>query len=435
MKYTIKNFGIILTMLVGTASGVFAQSADTLTLSEAVRMAIKHSPSLEAGEAALDQAKAQYDEIASYAQPQLFGDASYTRIDPVISIPFGNQVFVTEPNNAYNGQFTLQQPIWTFGRLDAEDRAAKSGITSATDNLEQFKAQAAYQTTQIYYAILTTDEGIRVEQDQVKVLQGNLSDAAQREQQGTATSLDTLNIQARISGIQSQIADLQSGRRKQVAGLRRILGMAPGAPINVTRPAPSSQLSEDVTMLDSIAEQQRPEIKLAHDAENSARLQINAVKESNDPLLSANVTGGYKDGYLPNLTQGKFNWTGNVNLHVPILDGGRTHAQVDEAEAQFREAEARTEDVKLGVESDVEQALADLQSSRSRVKLTEVQIQQAQQAYNIAEVRYKNGAATNLDVLTAQSALEQARLQQAQLMFSLELSQYNLNKAIGTPMW
>ena len=67
--------------------------------------------------------------------------------------------------------------------------------------------------------------------------------------------------------------------------------------------------------------------------------------------------------------------------------------------------------------------------------LTKVQIDQAQQAYDIAEVRYKNGVATNLDVLTAQSALEQAKLQQAQLMFNLELSQYNLNKAVGTPMW
>ncbi len=435
MKHKMKNFGIILALTLGFASAIRAQNGDTLTLSQAVQMALKHSPSLQAGEAAIDQAKAQYNEIASYAQPQLFGDASYTRIDPVISIPFGNQVFVTEPHNAYNGQFTLQQPLWTFGRLDAEDRVAKSGITTATDNLESYKAMAAYSTTQVYYAILTTDEGIRVEEDQVKVLQGNLTDADQREKEGTATSLDTLNIQARISQTQSQIADLQASRRKQVAGLRRLIGMAPGTPVNVTRPSQSSTLPEDVNTLDSIAVQQRPEIMAAMDAENSAKLQINASKEGNDPLLSANITGGFKDGYLPNLTQGKFNWTGGVDFHVPILDGGLNHAQVDEAEAQYREAQAHTEDVKLGIENDVEQALADLQSSRSRLKLTDIQIQQAQQAYDVAQVRYKNGAATSLDVLTAQSALEQARLEQAQLMFSLELSQYNLNKAVGMPMW
>jgi outer membrane protein len=439
MKYEMKNIGIILALTIGFASGLKAQSADTLTLSQAVMMAIKHSPSLEAGMAAIDQAKAQLNETESYALPQFAGDATYTRIDPVVTIPISlpgfSETFVTEANNNYNANFNLQQALWAFGRYDAAESVAESGIKSAQDNLDAYKAQAAYGTTQIYYSILTTDEGIRVEQDQVSVLQSDLADADQRVKQGTATSLDTLNIVARISQTQSEIADLQASRRKQVAGLRRILGMAPGAPVNVTRPAQSAQLPEDVNMLDSIADKQRPEIVMAKDAENTALLQIDNAKHNNDPLLSANITGGYKNGYLPDLNQEKLNWIGTIEFHVPILDGGRTHAQEDEATAQYREAQAHTEDTKLGVENDVEQALADLQSSRARLKLTGVQIEQAQQAYDIAQVRYKNGAATNLDVLTAQSALEQAKLQQAQLMFSLELSQYNLNKAIGTPMW
>src|ERR1019366_901810 len=108
-----------------------------------------------------------------------------------------------------------------------------------------------------------------------------LADADQREKQGTATALDTLNIQARISQTQSEIADLQASRRKQIAGLRRILGMTPGTPVNVARPSPSTQLPEDANVLDSIAEKQRPEIMMAKDAENTARLQIDAARTSN----------------------------------------------------------------------------------------------------------------------------------------------------------
>jgi outer membrane protein len=435
MKYEMRNFGIILILSMGLASGVQAQSSDTLTLAQAVQMAIRNSPSFAEGEAAIDRAKAQYRETESYAYPQLAADASYTRIDPVISIPFGSQVFVTQPNNNYNGNLNMQQPLWSFGRFEAEDKVAESGIKSATDNLDQFRAQAAYQTTQAYYNLLTADEGIRVEQEQVKVLEGNLSDARKREQQGTATSLDTLNIQARISQTQSQIDELESTRRKQASMLRRLLGMAPGTSVNVTRPPTALSLPEREDTLESLAEKQRPELIAAEDAENTAKFQIDAASNNNDPLLTTNVVGGVKDGYLPNLTQPKLNWAGTVSLHVPILDGGRTHAQVDEAAAEYRAAQARTEDAKRGVQNDIEQALADLQSSRLRLGLTKFQIEQARQAYNIAQVRYQNGAATNLDVLTAQSALEQAELNQAQLMFSLELSEYNLNRAVGTPMW
>ena len=431
-----RNFlGAMLIFSLAPITRVLAQSTDTLTLAQAVQIAIRNSPSFAEGEAAVDRAKAQYRETESYAYPQLAGDASYTRIDPVISIPFGNQVFVTEANNNYNGNLNVQQPLWSFGRFEAEDKVAESGIKSATDNLDQYRAQAAYQTTQVYYQVLTTDEGLNVEREQVSVLEGNLSDARKRVQQGTATSLDTLDIQARISQTESQIDELESSRTKQVSMLRRLLGMAPGTPVNVTRPPTALGLPEQEDTLLSIAEKQRPELIAAEDAENTAKLQIDAARNNNDALLTTNVVGGVKDGYLPNLTQPKLNWAGTVSLHVPILDGGRTHAQVDEAAAEYRAAQARTEDAKRGVQSDIEQALADLQSSRSRLGLVKIQIDQARQAYQVAQVRYENGAATNLDVLTAQSALEQAELNQAQLLFGVQLSEYNLNRAVGTPMW
>ena len=437
MYYQIRNFGIITIALAGFTWQARSQTADTLHLSlaDAVHMAIQNSTGMVQSEAAVDEAKARYREIRSYAYPQLAADASYTRIDPVITIAFGNQSFSTMPHDNYNGALTLQQPLWSFGRFEAEYDVAESGIKSATDNLDLAKEQTAYQTTQAYYGLLTTDKAITVEQEQVRVLQGNLADAQKREAQGTATSLDVLNIQARISQTQSQIADLQSTRLKQVAMMRRLLGMSPGQNIAVTQPAPASTLPQQEDSLLSLAQKQRAELVSAEDAENTARLQVESARNNNDPLLTTNVTGGVKDGYLPDLTQPKLNWAGTVSLHVPILDGGRTHAQVDEAEAEYRAAQARTEDVKRGVQSDIEQALADLASSQERVNLVQTQIDQAQQAFNIAQVRYQNGVATNLDVLTAQSAVEQAELQQAQLEYNFELSQYNLNRAVGTVIW
>jgi len=412
-----------------------AQNGETLTLAEAIRLAVDKAPTSLEAQAALDAAKSHVDEIDSYAYPHLAADASYTRIDPVISIPFGNQVFTTQPNNNYNGNLNVQQLITAFGREGANDRAARSGIKTAEDNLSGAKTMAAFQTVQVYYALLTTDEAIRVENDQLKVLNDDLGISEQREKQGVSTSLDPLSTKVRISTIQSQISDLSSSRKKQESGLRRLVGFKPGVHISVTRPGGGTKLPENIDALDSMAEKSRSEILVAEDAENTAHLEVEALKQANNPVLTANVMGGYKDGYLPNLTQGKLNWMGGVSLHIPILDGGLVSSQVDQAEADYRAAQARTEDAKLGVQSDIEQALADIESSRARLALTDAQIAEAQQALDVAQVRYKNGAATNLDVLTAQEALEQAQLQQAQLRFSYDLSEYNLNRAVGIQMW
>jgi outer membrane protein len=435
MKYEMKKLGLILIIVFGCASRSFAQNGDVLTLADAIRLAVAKAPASLEAQASLDAAKAHVKEIDSYAYPQIAADASYTRIDPVITIPFGGQTFITEANNNYNGNLNVQQLITAFGREGANERVAESGIKTAEDNMQLAKTTAAFQTVQEYYALLTTDEAIRVEQDQLKVLNDDLGISEQREKQGVAISLDTLSTQVRISTINSQIAELNSSRLKQESMLRRLIGYKPGVRISVTRPAEGTKLPEQIDALDSMAAISRSEILVAKDAENTARMQIEASRMANYPILSANATGGVKDGYLPNLTQGKLNWIGGVSLHIPIMDGGLVSGQTDEAEANYRAAQARTEDAERGVQSDIEQALADIQSYRARLSLTGAQITEAQQAFDVAQVRYKNGAATNLDVLTAQEALEQAQLQQAQLRFTYELSEYNLNRAVGMQMW
>lgn len=434
MKFFFLSFAFLLPGL-----ALHAQQADTLTLSEAVRLAMQTSPATRAAEAGVDAAKAHVKEMDSYAYPQLNGDANYTRIDPVVSIDFPiggvTRSISTMPNDNYNGNLNVQQLITSFGRVGANVRVAESGINTAEQNVELARTNAAFQTVQVYYALLTTDEAIHVERDQLKVLEDNLKIAQAREKQGVVTSLDVLNIQVRISTVQSQISDLTSTRTKQLSQLRRITGIAPTRNVAVSRPAGATALPQELDSLQSLGKLHRSEITAAEATENTARLQVDAVRLSNNPTLSANVTGGVKDGYLPNLTDPKLNWTGTVALHVPILDGGRVSSQVDQAEANYRMAQARREDAERAVTSDIEQALADVQASRSRLDLTATQIEQAQQAFNVAQVRYQNGAATNLDVLTAEQAVEQARLQQAQLMFNYELSQFNLNRAVGLPVY
>jgi outer membrane protein len=438
MKHTLRAYAFIAAVVL-FSNAASAQHADTLSLQDAVRMALASSPMTKAAEAGLDAARAHLKEIDSYIYPQLNADANYTRIDPVVTldIPAGpngaTKSFSTMPNNNYNGNLNIQQLITAFGRERANERVAESGIQSAEDNITLARTGIAYQTVQAYYAVLTTDEALRVENGQLKVLEDNLKIAETREKQGVATSLDKLNIQVRISTVQSQISDLTSARIKQMAGLRRLTGIRGN--VAVARPTNTQTLPEQLDSLSALAATQRAEIKVARDAENTARLQVEAVRRADNPLVTANVSGGVKDGYLPNLTDPKLNWAGTVALHVPLFDGGRNGAQVDQAQANLRAAEARREDAERGVTAEIEQALADVTASRSRLALLTSQIDQAQQAFSIARVRYENGAATNLDVLTAQQAVEQAQLQQAQLMFNYELSQYNLNRAVGTPLW
>jgi TolC family type I secretion outer membrane protein len=424
--------------MVGISIGS-AYAQDSLSIADAISMAIKNAPQMHRAQSQLDAAHARTEQISANNKPQLEALASYTRIDPQPSIGFPingkTETFQLGPNNAYDAHLQLQQMLFDFGKTSAQTAASEAGEHSAKDNIEGVEYTVAVQTVQYYYGILTVQKTLAIEDDQIGILRGNLDITKKREEQGTATSLDELNVETRIASIQSQEADLQASLQKQQSGMRRLLGLAPGTPILVKKSPPDAAFGATLSELLAKAKTDRAEYILSKDAEDAARLQVESAKHGNDPSLAANITGGVKDGYLPDLQTPYLNWTGSVQFSLPILEGGRTSEKVAEAEANYSAAKEQTSDTWQQIESEVESAQADMDANHTKLGLTKVQIDQAQKALSVADARYKNGAATNLDYLTAQSQLEQAELQEAQTRFNYALSVYNLMKAVGQKLW
>lgn len=432
-----RMFGIVCAILFAASGAAFAQ--DSLSIRDAIVLAIKNAPSITRASALADAAHARTDEAHVTKRPTLSADAAYTRIDPTIQVqlPLNGKLesFSFAPNDNYEAQATLSQILYDFGRANANIAASQSNEKSALDNLDAIKSLVTFQVVQSYFGIITADQTIRIEEDQKKVLQSSLGISETREKQGTVTSLDVLSTQTRIAAIESQEADMRAAKDRQLAGLRRLLGMKPGTPLIIqsTPALPSVSNVLDSLLLEASAH--RPELLLSKDAEESARLQIDAARLSNPPLLLANISAGVKDGYPPALTKPTLNWAGTVRFSYPILEGGLVDDKIAEAQANYVAAQAQTADLRRQIESEVETAKADIDANQIKLGLTQVQIQQAQRALEIADVRYKNGAATSLDYLTAQSALEQAQLQQVQTSFNYALSIFNLKRALGESQW
>ena len=183
------------------------------------------------------------------------------------------------------------------------------------------------------------------------------------------------------------------------------------------------------------AYENRPEIKLAHDAETTANLQARLVERSNMPSLGVGAQVGAKNGYLPDINRIRPNTVGVVQLSVPIYDGHKNKNQRVEAEANARSAVARTQDLQEQIRADVRQAANNLEFSQARYDNAQQQIAQATDALTRARGRYRYGVGQNLDVLDAETQLAQARLARAQAMYNYTLGQYQLKRATGEVIW
>ena len=128
------------------------------------------------------------------------------------------------------------------------------------------------------------------------------------------------------------------------------------------------------------------------------------------------------------------NWNAAVTLSIPIFHGFRTEGEVELYRAQLAQAEAQRDQLREQNARDVAQAMAEMRRTQVLLLARGATVDQAGQAGHIAQVRYTNGLATQLEVSDARLLLEQAQVNQAQAMRDYLTSIAQLERALGRPV-
>ncbi len=417
-----------------TAPGIDVIS-DSLTLDGTVRSVLDANPAVTTLDELANAANGRLAQSRTGFLPQVTGTATYTRIDPVVKLPFGGETLQLAPNNNYDAHITAQYLLLDFGKSDATVKLAEAQVQTAKDNVTVTRRDLAYNAAQVYYNILFVRESIKVQDAQIASLRAHRNEMQKRVEGGVSTRFDVTTTDVRITQAQNTKIDLQNQLRNQQVQLARLLHKPSQADLPV-----KGQLAFQPQPVDLEAElkkayENRPEIKLAHDAETAATLQQRLVERGNMPSLGIGAQVGAKNGYLPNLNQIKPNTAGVVQLSVPIFDGNKNKNQRLEAAANARSTVARTQDTQEQIRADVRQAINNMEFSQARYDNAQQQITQATDALTRAQGRYRYGVGQNLDVLDAETQLAQARLARTQAMYNYTIGQYQLKRATGEQIW
>jgi outer membrane protein len=421
---------------VPAAAQAIGLASDSLTLGATLQAVLDANPSITnltelsaASASRLSQTRAGF-------LPQVTGTATYTRIDPVVKLPFEGKTLQFAPNNNYDFHLTAQYLLFDFGKNEATVQVAESQVQTAQDNITVARRDLAFSAAQVYYNILFMRESIKVQDQQIASLQAHRNEMQKRVEGGVSTRFDVTTTDVRITQAQNTRLDLQNQLRNQQVQLARLLHKPAQADVPV-----KGRLTYDPQPVNIEAEvlkgsNNRPEVKLARDAENTAALQARLIDKGNMPSLGAGVQAGAKNGYiLPDINRIRFNTVGVVQLSVPIYDGSKNKKQRVEAAAISRAAVARTADTQEQIRADVRQAVNNMDFSQARHENARQQVAQATEALSKARDRYRYGVGQNLDVLDAETQLAQARLALVQAEYNYTLGQYQLRRATGEQIW
>ena len=432
MRYRISIITIVL-ILFSFIDGFSQQSVkDTINLQQAITLALTNQPLLKQAMEDVNASEAKIKEQNSFYYPRVNGELSYTRIGPVPTIQFGGTGFTLAPNNNYDAHISASQLVYDFGKRSALMDLVKSYKLSSEDKLKLIKTNLSYQTVKVFFTILFTEKGIDVENEQINTLKKHIELTNKKVQSGSATDFDVLTTEVRVASAKNQKIDLENNLNKEKIYLKSLLGWPSNKELNL-----SGNFNADTSLFNNkslieVAFQKRPEMKLARDAENSAVVSKQVASLTNLPTLNIIASYGFRNGYEPNLDVLRGNWAAGINASIPIFNGNLREAKVEEAEANLKSSSAKILELERQIRSQVELAAEDLKASKSKIQTSELQVKQARDAVSRAQVKYRDGVITNLDLIDAETSLSEAELLRVRVSYENVINTYSLMKAIGT---
>ncbi len=430
MKYKIL-FTLLFSLLI-LVSGYSQQSIqDSLTLQQAIKMTLTNQPLLKQAEEQINAAEAKIKEQNSFNYPRVDANLSYTRIGPIPTIQFGGLGFTLAPANNYDAHVTASDLIYDFGKRNSLLDLAKSYKLTSEDKVNLVKNSLSYQTIQAFYTILFLGKSIKVKDEQINTFKKHIADANKKVESGSATDFDVLTTEVRVAAAENQKIDLINALTKEKIYLKSLLGWSSNKELNLSGNFSRDTSSISTESLVEEAYQKRPEMKLARDAENSAMVSRQVASITDRPTLSVLASYGFKNGYEPNLNVLRGNWAAGINASIPIFNGNLKDAKVEEADANLKSSSAKILELERTIKTQVEQAATDLDASRAKIKTTEVQVKHAKDAVSRAEVRYRDGVITNLDLIDAETSLSEAELLSLRVSYENVINMYSLKEAIG----
>jgi len=370
-------------------------------------------------------------------QPTVSADASYRYSVPNPAIDFPSPTGVKSvqftPANNYNAGINVSQLLYDFGKTRAQLQKSNAEKKIFQDNIDLLKNSIAYQVVQIYFTIGFLQNSINVQNDQINSLKATekLIDAKVRN--GDALQYDLLTTQVRIANASNKLADLQSQLERQYIALELFTGQDQRGKLDMSAIHSSVALISNYQAVDwqsTNIEAQQIKHRL-----QSLDIDYKNANIKNRPSVFAQAGGGVRNGYQPEIEQLKLNATVGVGVSVPIFSGGRSRLERKITQINIDAAKQSLQTLENNIKRDLSNVNEDYKNLQIKLNNTNLLVQQAQKAYDLAQVRFKNGLITSAELVTAQTNIEDAKLTQVQLEYQMQLDRLDSQKIIGTRMW
>lgn len=430
--------GAILFLLLQSASAQESPVKDE-QLRTLIQSAVTNYPRIKELEEQLKTDDVKKEMIKAGYLPTVTGDISYQLVAPVnkaeFDLPTGKSTIQFNPYNNYNAGVTLRQLIYDFGKtkLQLDKNEAERALN--VEGVDNSRNAIAYQVAQIYYNIQFLQRSIQVQQDQIGSLKENEKLIQAKIRNGDALEYDLLTTQVRTANATNRLSDLQSQLEKQYVLMQWLSGTDVKGKINAVGNTTYSNDALNLVLEVGDWKTNNSDAKLIEKQINVYQYDLKDATISSRPTLSGTASGGVKNGFQPEIDKFRLNAAVGVGLSIPIISSDRPKLRQKMTNVQIETARKSLLTLESNIQKDLATVQQDYKSLQEKIGNTSVLIQQAERAYKLAQVRFKEGLITNVELLDAQTNVENANLTLVQLQYQVQLDKLESHKVVGTKIF
>ena len=342
--------------------------------------------------------------------------------------------------NSWTLGLSVSQTVFSGGRVSGQNLAAAAGRRAAEVELTSQRAQLALDVTQAYFDAVLADRLVAIADTTLSQTEELLRQTTVARRVGNQSEFELLRATVTRDNQRPVLIARRGDRDIAYLRLKQLLNLPLDAPLTLTTPIDqpaiitrviAANASADMgarnasTVIDTLAPlpaldtttSDRAPVRQSLEAMRAQEGQLRAARADRFPTLA--LTSGYQrlffpSTFFPTLNQFAENWNVGGSLSLSLFSGGRISGNIEQARANLDEARARFNQARELAALDTRVALNQLQQAEAAFAASRGTAQQAQRAYSIDQIRYREGISTQTDLTQSRLLLEQAVANQAQ---------------------
>ena len=410
--------------------------SDSLELKPLINRVIQTYPTVRQAMEALNAADLKIALARSGYLPNAGFAASYAHIGPVPSLTLPDVgTFTLAPTDNVNAALSINQTISDFGKTKKSIEYEEKSKELNNIGLGQVKQRMSMAVIGCYYSLLYYQEAIAIKEEQLSTLNVHLKNVEKKVETGSATQFEILSTKVRISTIESQKTDVVTALNFQNSLLNMLIGEPAVMQHRVRNNLQSDLVPFAEDSLIAVALNNRNEMKLAEKKVVVSQAWQELVRKHENPVVTAFASGGWKNGYIPELYKPRANYAIGLSLLIPIYDATRTKLNTQLAGSVTQSNIYEVDLTRRTITTEVMESINILKAAISKSQLFELQLSQARKALELADLKFKSGTLTNLDLLDSENAESESRLQFLKAKIDRVVSAYKVKAALGMNLY